>query len=154
MRKTAVIGCIKLAMVSHDAVFGTDLVDTLYKMLRDRDPQVVANCIVALDEILKAEGGMVINKQIIHHLLNRVKEFNEWSQCIVLEKVAHYKPAEQARRTPAHPRATRATRATPAPPAPPPRHPRHPPRAQRHPPTRMKTRRSRRARARLPFRAE
>ena len=57
MRKTAVIGCIKLAMVSHDAVFGTDLVDTLYKMLRDRDPQVVSNCICALNEILTDEGG-------------------------------------------------------------------------------------------------
>ena len=29
----------------------------------------------------------MINKQIIHHLLNRMKEFNEWSQCIVLDKV-------------------------------------------------------------------
>ena len=95
VRKTAVIGCIKLFLVSPEAVTSTDLVDTLYKMLRDRDPQVVANCICALDEILKAEGGMVINKQIIHHLLNRMKEFNEWSQCIVLDKVARYKPAQQ-----------------------------------------------------------
>ena len=54
--------------VSPEAVFHSDIVDTLYKMLRDRDPQVVANCICALDEILKTEGGMVINKQIIHHL--------------------------------------------------------------------------------------
>ena len=38
---------------------------------------------------------MVINKQIIHHLLNRMKEFNEWSQCIVLDKVARYTPSEQ-----------------------------------------------------------
>ncbi len=28
---------------------------------------------------------MAINKPIVHHLLNRIKEFNEWSQCVVLE---------------------------------------------------------------------
>ena len=85
VRKTAVIGVIKLAMVAPECA--AELVDTLYKMLRDRDPQVVANSICALDEVLRSEGGMLINKQIIHHLLNRMKEFNEWSQCIVLDKV-------------------------------------------------------------------
>ena len=90
VRKTAVIGVIKLAMVAPECA--AELVDTLYKMIRDRDPQVVANSICALDEVLRSEGGMMINKQIIHHLLNRMKEFNEWSQCIVLDKVAQYTP--------------------------------------------------------------
>ena len=45
----------------------------LQALLRDRDPQVVANCICALDEILRAEGGMVINKQIIHQCFEKMK---------------------------------------------------------------------------------
>ena len=57
---------------------------------------MVANCINALNEILYGEGGMAINKPIIHHLLNRMKEFNEWSQCVVLELVARYRPAAHA----------------------------------------------------------
>ena len=72
-----------------------DVVNTLYNMLRDRDAQVVSNCICALNEILQSEGGMAINKPIIHHLLNRMRDFNEWSQCIVLDKVARYKPEAQ-----------------------------------------------------------
>ena len=40
VRKTAVIGVIKLAMVAPECA--AELVDTLYKMIRDRDPQVVA----------------------------------------------------------------------------------------------------------------
>lgn len=45
--------------------------DVLYQMLRDRDPQVVSNCISALSEILASEGGMVVNAKIAHYLLNR-----------------------------------------------------------------------------------
>ena len=41
VRKTAVIGVIKLAMVAPECA--AELVDTLYKMIRDRDPQVVAH---------------------------------------------------------------------------------------------------------------
>jgi len=48
-----------------------NFVDVLYQMLRDRDAQVVSNCISALSEILANEGGMVINRKIAHYLLNR-----------------------------------------------------------------------------------
>ena len=47
------------------------LVNELYSLLRDPDPIVVVNCLRALEEILKKEGGVVINKPIAHHLLNR-----------------------------------------------------------------------------------
>ena len=48
-----------------------NLVDILYQMLRDKDPQVVSNCISVLDEVLAKEGGMVLNAKIAHYLLNR-----------------------------------------------------------------------------------
>lgn len=47
------------------------LVNELYSLLRDQDPIVVVNCLRALEEILAHEGGVVINKPIAHHLLNR-----------------------------------------------------------------------------------
>lgn len=57
--------------------------------------QVVANCISTLNEVLAEEGGMAINQAIIHHLLNRIRDFNEWGQCLVLALVAKYVPASQ-----------------------------------------------------------
>lgn len=52
------------------------LVNELYSLLRDQDPIVVVNCLRALEEILKKEGGVVINKPIAHHLLNRFAFFD------------------------------------------------------------------------------
>ncbi|KAF1784143.1 AP complex subunit beta [Phytophthora cactorum] len=63
-----------------------------YNMIRDRDPQVVSNCIVALNEIMADEGGIAINQPIVMHLLSRISDFNEWGQCNILEIVAKYKP--------------------------------------------------------------
>lgn len=47
------------------------VVNELYSLLRDPDPVVMVNCLRALEEILKEEGGVAINKPITHHLLNR-----------------------------------------------------------------------------------
>lgn len=47
------------------------MVNELYSLLRDPDPVVMVNCLRALEEILHQEGGVVINKPIAHHLLNR-----------------------------------------------------------------------------------
>ncbi|GLD69874.1 AP-4 complex subunit beta-1, partial [Lates japonicus] len=46
------------------------VVNELYSLLRDPDPVVMVNCLRALEEILKEEGGVAINKPITHHLLN------------------------------------------------------------------------------------
>ncbi len=51
------------------------IVNELYALLRDPDPVVVVNSLRALEEILKDEGGVVINKPIAHHLLNRFAVF-------------------------------------------------------------------------------
>ena len=39
VRKTAVMSCLKLHTYSPDALKDSDIVNTLYTMLRDRDPQ-------------------------------------------------------------------------------------------------------------------
>ena len=71
------------------------MIASLEKMMRDKDPQVVANCIVALEEIYADQGGLELNKSIIYHLLNRIREFSEWSQCVVLDLVARYSPENE-----------------------------------------------------------
>jgi AP-4 complex subunit beta-1 len=55
---------------------------------------VVANCIMVLNEILLSEGGMAINQPIIHHLLGRMNDFNEWGLHQVLELLSRYSPAD------------------------------------------------------------
>ncbi|KAF2976108.1 hypothetical protein EK904_014679, partial [Melospiza melodia maxima] len=71
------------------------LVNELYSLLRDQDPIVVVNCLRALEEILKKEGGVVINKPIAHHLLNRMPDLDQWGQSEVLTFLLRYKPRSE-----------------------------------------------------------
>lgn len=64
-------------------------------MIRDKDAVVVSNCILALNEILADEGGIAVNQAMIYHLLNRLKEFNEWTTCVILEATGKYVPTEE-----------------------------------------------------------
>ncbi|KAJ7411639.1 AP-4 complex subunit beta-1 [Willisornis vidua] len=64
-------------------------------LLRDQDPIVVVNCLRALEEILKKEGGVVINKPIAHHLLNRMPDLDQWGQSEVLTFLLRYKPRSE-----------------------------------------------------------
>ena len=64
-------------------------------MLRDSDPQVVCNCLIVLDEILADEGGVVLTKTLAHYLFGRLKEFGEWSQCLVMRVLARYEASDE-----------------------------------------------------------
>lgn len=64
-------------------------------MIRDREPQVVINAIQVLNEILALEGGIAINQTMIHYLFNRMREFNEWGQCLIISLIAKYTPANE-----------------------------------------------------------
>lgn len=43
---------------------------------------------VVLNEIMADAGGMATNTAIIHHLLGRLEDFNEWGVCNVLALVS------------------------------------------------------------------
>lgn len=91
VRKTAVLGTVKLLSLSPAITKRVDFVDRLRGLLlRDRDPLVVYNCICALDEILIESGGLLISKNIAYHLLNKLREFSEWAQVYVLEVCCRY----------------------------------------------------------------
>jgi len=95
VRKTGVMGILKLFYLDQEAFQECNFTDILYDMLRDVDPTVVANAIRVLNEVMaKTEnGGMAINRAIMLHLLNRIHEFTEFDLVSVLELVPRYIPA-------------------------------------------------------------
>ncbi|XP_062518423.1 uncharacterized protein LOC134193605 isoform X2 [Corticium candelabrum] len=95
VRKTAVMGCVKMHYLAPSVIRDLGIIDKLYSLLEDKDPQVVCNCIVALDEMLAGQGGMLITQNIAHLLLSRLKEFTEWSQCLVLQLLTRYRPSNE-----------------------------------------------------------
>ena len=71
VRRVAVTSCLKVSQISPSQLTEHGVVDQLYSMIRDSDPVVVSNCLTVLDEILRPEGGIVINRNIAHYLLNK-----------------------------------------------------------------------------------
>ena len=74
VRKTGVMGILKLYNLDQEAFERCNFIDILYDMLRDSDASVVSNCIIVLEEIMakSEDGGMAINRAIMLHLLNRI----------------------------------------------------------------------------------
>ncbi|XP_069025350.1 AP-4 complex subunit beta-1 [Embiotoca jacksoni] len=95
VRRVAVLGWAKLHNLQPASEIDAAVVNELYSLLRDPDPVVMVNCLRALEEILKEEGGVAINKPITHHLLNRLKECDIWGQCEVLRVLQRYRPQSE-----------------------------------------------------------
>ncbi|KAL1772677.1 AP-4 complex subunit beta-1 [Sigmodon hispidus] len=95
VRRVAVLGCAKMHNLQGDSEVDGALVNELYSLLRDQDPIVVVNCLRSLEEILKQEGGVVINKPIAHHLLNRMSKLDQWGQAEVLNFLLRYQPRSE-----------------------------------------------------------
>jgi AP-4 complex subunit beta-1 len=93
VRKTAVVGVMKIFHVVPETIEEAGYIDTVKAMINDRDPQVVSNVIVCLSEVLRTKGGISINRPLCVRLLKKIKSFNDWSQCIVLEFLWHYEPS-------------------------------------------------------------
>uniref|UniRef100_A0A8C9YQF5 Adaptor related protein complex 4 subunit beta 1 n=1 Tax=Sander lucioperca TaxID=283035 RepID=A0A8C9YQF5_SANLU len=95
VRRVAVLGWAKLHNLQPNSEIDAAVVNELYTLLRDPDPVVMVNCLRALEEILKEEGGVAINKPITHHLLKRLKESDVWGQCEVLRILQRYRPQSE-----------------------------------------------------------
>ncbi|XP_040049070.2 AP-4 complex subunit beta-1 [Gasterosteus aculeatus] len=96
VRRVAVLGWAKLHNLQPASEIDAAVVNELYGLLRDPDPVVMVNCLRALEEILKEEGGMAINKPITHHLLNRLGQLDVWGQCEVLRVLQRYRPQSES----------------------------------------------------------
>ena len=94
VKKTAIIGCVKYFHLSKSNFKKTDFLSKLYELTKDKDPLVVINAIEAINEILADKGGIDIDKALVIPLLNRIKDFNEWGQSIILDICSKYNPAD------------------------------------------------------------
>ncbi len=111
VRKTAVISVVKLNRISPQSVQSfviflhfsnttvftlfsdEELIDRLYSMIRDKDPQVTVNSIVALNDILYGTGDTTkVPKKLAFYLLNRIQEYSEWQLSIIMEELMKYTP--------------------------------------------------------------
>ena len=92
VRRNAIMGVLKLYHIEKDRVRESNLVTALQNLVLDEDALVVTNALLALKEIT---GDLPKTKNLIHHLLNRLKDFNEWCMCIVLDLVAQYQPENE-----------------------------------------------------------
>lgn len=95
VKKTAIIGCVKYYHLSKSSFKKTDFQKKLYDLTRDKDPLVVINAIEAINEIQADKGGIDIDRSLIIPLLNRIKDFNEWGQSIILDICSKYEPSDQ-----------------------------------------------------------
>lgn len=95
VRRCGALGCVKLFDHAPEAILECGLTDALYDGLRDSDPIVITNCILALDHILQAEGGIVVNKNIAHYLLSRIMQFSECNAVYVLTILLRYSPKSE-----------------------------------------------------------
>ncbi|KAJ7530415.1 hypothetical protein O6H91_14G003300 [Diphasiastrum complanatum] len=105
VRTVAAMGVLKLYHIAPSACTDNDFPATLKGLLiHDPDAQVVANCLSALQEIYTLEAAsseaalkereLLFGRPVIYALLNRIKEFTEWAQCLVLDVVSKYVPAD------------------------------------------------------------
>lgn len=95
VRKTAVLGVLKIYQLSPALVETNGYVEQLYRMLQDPDANVVINVVHVVNELKLQEGGFEITQSNIMMLLNRIGEFTEWGLNTVLDLVARYRPASE-----------------------------------------------------------
>ena len=92
VRRTAVMACLSVLKVSQETIAETGIIDKLYSLIRDSDPVVVVNCLVVLEEILKDEGGIVLNRNMVYYLLNKIDTFTAWGVGYTFQILNKYVP--------------------------------------------------------------
>jgi vesicle coat complex subunit len=95
VRKTAVMGVLKIYQLSPSLVETNGYVEQLYRMLQDVDANVVINVVNVLNELKLSTGGFEVTQSNIMMLLNRIGEFTEWGLNTVLDLVARYRPTSE-----------------------------------------------------------
>ena len=92
VRRMAVLATVHLHQVAPAAIEEKGMVNRLYELLRDRDPQIVCNSLFALSAILKDQGGISFDSNLIHHLVNSLPKFSEWAQSEAMQVISQYTP--------------------------------------------------------------
>jgi len=95
VRRNAVMAVLKLYDLDREAVKESGMTEALVSKIRDRDANVSASALMVLSEVTLEEGGIQVDQELIIHLLNRIKEYHEWGQCVILALVAKSRPASE-----------------------------------------------------------
>ena len=90
------LACLRYHSTHPQTAISSGLTDALYDRLRDSDPIVVANSLIALDQILSDEGGVVVNRPIALYLLSNLPSFSDSSLETVLSFLMRYTPKNDA----------------------------------------------------------
>jgi AP-4 complex subunit beta-1 len=99
VKKTAIIGCVKLFHMDKSAFKkNTTYLEKLQALTTDNDSLVVINAIEAINEIRADKGGIEITRTMVINLLNRIRDFNEWGQSVILDMCAKYTPTSTQER--------------------------------------------------------
>jgi len=93
VRRNAVMAVLKLYDLDKNIVYDGGLVDIVEEKVMDTDPQVSSSSLMVLQEIKLEEGGLNLNRELVVHLLNRIRDYNEWGQCVILGLIVRYRPA-------------------------------------------------------------
>lgn len=93
VRRAAVLSCVSLYGVNSELLLENGIVDKLYNAIRDSDSVVVVNSLLALDEILGTEGGVVINHNIAVYLLNKLQMFTDYQLSLLMTFLTKYVPS-------------------------------------------------------------
>ena len=72
VRKTGVMGVLKVYNLRRSVIERGAYIDQLYKMLEDADASVVSNVIVVLEEIYQEKGGITLNHASLMQLMGRM----------------------------------------------------------------------------------
>lgn len=90
VRKAAVLCCPQL--LKYECLEANPFIDLLYEMIKDCDNTVVASSLLAVNEVLTAQGGIIMNNKMIEYLINKLSTFEEWSLSPVCSIIKNYKP--------------------------------------------------------------
>eukprot|EP01063_Lacrimia_lanifica_P035547 TRINITY_DN6803_c1_g1_i1.p1 TRINITY_DN6803_c1_g1~~TRINITY_DN6803_c1_g1_i1.p1 ORF type:complete len:763 (+),score=368.79 TRINITY_DN6803_c1_g1_i1:122-2410(+) len=95
VRKTAIIASCKLFKSNAEEFERLGMRDKLNAMIKDNDAHVCCNALMVLNEIMEAEGGLPVTRLLLYPLLNRLRDFNEWQKCFVLQLTLKYQPENE-----------------------------------------------------------
>ncbi|KNC49081.1 adaptin [Thecamonas trahens ATCC 50062] len=98
VRKTAVVGVVKIAAVAPNAVAAAGLLDTVRLMVQDVSPAVVFNAVMALHEIAAPQGGIALTEKLVLYVFNRLREFDDWAQAALITLCQDFVPSSDEQR--------------------------------------------------------
>ena len=96
--RMAILATIHLKRVAPQSIEEKGITTRLFELLRHRDPQIICNSLFALSAILKDNGGIPFDMNLIHHLVNSLPKFSEWAQAEAMQVIAQYQPANDKER--------------------------------------------------------